>query len=151
MLSCVSTVLFIKLSKMPRTSELHAIKFIWVYHVYAKPIFVGLFLTWNFTLCVLRYRWEVLPGIHLGKEGWGLQVPSLHTYSEGGEYSNLNPLWQEIEHCIVVGVLWQVATPLLGSAGLIHFPSATNNTGKSCQSWYRTQESIVHVSFNDNI
>lgn len=112
---------------------------------------VGLFLTWNFTLCVLRYRWEVLPGIHLGKEGWGLQVPSLHTYSEGGEYSNLNPLWQEIEHCIVVGVLWQVATPLLGSAGLIHFPSATNNTGKSCQSWYRTQESIVHVSFNDNI
>lgn len=93
---------------------------------------------------VLRYRWEVLPGIHLGKEGWGLQVPSLHTYSEGGEYSNLNPLWQEIEHCIVVGVLWQVATPLLGSAGLIHFPSATNNTGKSCQSWYRTQESIVH-------
>lgn len=64
-----------------------------------------------------------LAGIHLGKEGWGLQVPSLHTYSEGGEYSNLNPLRQEIEHCIVVGVLWQVATPLLGSAGLIHFPS----------------------------
>lgn len=131
---------------MPPTWELPAVKFI---DVYAKPLFVDSFLTWNVTLHVLRYRWEVLPGMHLGKEGWGLQVPSLHTYSEGGEYSNLNPLWQEIEHCIVVGVLWQVATPLLGSAGLIHFPSATNNTEKSCQSWYRTKESVV--SHDDNI
>lgn len=147
MLSCVSTVLFIKLSKMPRTLELHAIKFICKTNLCRFILNLKSLYVCN----VLRYRWEVLPGIHLGKEGWGLQVPSLHTYSEGGEYSNLNPLWQEIEHCIVVGVLWQVATPLLGSAGLIHFPSATNNTGKSRQSWYRTQESIVHVSFNDNI
>lgn len=76
--------------------------------------------------CCTPDRWVVLflPAIHLGKVGRGLHVPSRHTYSAGGGYSNLNPVGQEIEHCIVVGVLWHVAVPLTGLAGVRHLPSA---------------------------
>ena len=79
-----------------------------------------------YEFCCTPDRWVILflPAIHLGKVGRGLQVPSRHTYSAAGGYSNLNPVGQEIEHCMVVGVLWHVAVPLTGLAGFRHLPSA---------------------------
>lgn len=99
--------------------------------------------------CCTPDRWVILflPAIHLGKVGRGLQVPSRHTYSAGSGYSNLNPVGQEIEHCIVVGVLWHVAVPLTGLAGVRHLPSA-EEVAERKKLTFQLNFTTFHVYFN---